>query len=101
MGGETIHRGETVCASLQAADHDPAVFDCSREIDVCRNPNPHIGCGAPLLHWRSLATQKLQLSLGAILRDTSFFDVDLAAVQRRNSFVIHGPVALPIEMSWV
>jgi cytochrome P450 len=44
-GGHELTRGDTVFLSIAAANHDEAVFASPAEIDLGRDPNPHLGFG--------------------------------------------------------
>jgi len=44
-GGRDLARGDTAFLSIAAANHDEAVFASPAEIDLGRDPNPHLGFG--------------------------------------------------------
>ncbi len=44
-GGRALEPGQTVFLAIAAANHDEAVFDEPRRIDIARDPNPHLGFG--------------------------------------------------------
>ena len=99
LGDVTIRKGETVFGSLQAADHDPAVFDNPLKLDLRRHPNPHIafGWGAHLCVGAPLARLELELALRAILDRTTMVALASDGVEWRDSFTIRGPRRLPLE----
>lgn len=45
LGGVTIPRGNHVILVLGSANHDPALFDEADQLDLSRQPNPHLGFG--------------------------------------------------------
>jgi cytochrome P450 len=100
--GVRIREGDTVYASLQAADHDPSVFECPNQLDVLRDPNPHIafGFGAHFCVGAPLARLELKLALEALLRRTSSFELGTDAIEWRHSFTIRGPKTLPLRAAW-
>jgi cytochrome P450 len=44
-GGRNLARGDTVLLSIAAANHDERVFAKPAELDLARDPNPHLGFG--------------------------------------------------------
>ncbi len=46
IGGHEIAAGQHLWLGILAADHDPAVFRLPEQLDVRREPNPHIAFGA-------------------------------------------------------
>jgi cytochrome P450 len=44
-GGRELAPGDTVLLSIAAANHDEAVFATPAELDLARDPNPHLGFG--------------------------------------------------------
>ncbi len=46
IGGVVVEQGQKIAALLGAANRDPAVFPAADELDVARDPNPHLAFGA-------------------------------------------------------
>jgi cytochrome P450 len=46
IGGHEIAAGQHLWLGILAADHDPAVFRMPEQLDILRDPNPHIAFGA-------------------------------------------------------
>jgi cytochrome P450 len=44
-GGRELAAGDTIFLSIAAANHDERVFTTPAEIDLARDPNPHLGFG--------------------------------------------------------
>jgi cytochrome P450 len=42
LRGKTLHKGDRVYALVNAANHDPAVFDTPSRFDIARTPNRHL-----------------------------------------------------------
>ncbi|MFV0525921.1 MAG: cytochrome P450 [Acidimicrobiales bacterium] len=68
-GGRPIRAGQTVGLAMCAANHDPAVFDRPGEVDLARDPNPHLTFGWGLHHCLGahLARLEARLALRALL----------------------------------
>jgi cytochrome P450 len=48
--GQWLEAGDTVYLAIAAANRDPDVFESPDELDLARQPNPHIGFGWGLHH---------------------------------------------------
>jgi len=56
LHGKVLEAGQRVFVMINAANHDPRVFDQPEKFDICRSPNlhltfnygPHFCMGAPL-----------------------------------------------------
>lgn len=44
-GGQLLREGQNIFLAIVSANHDPAVFTDPGEIDLARDPNPHLGFG--------------------------------------------------------
>jgi cytochrome P450 len=69
LGGVLVRAGEPVLAATTAADRDDSVFGRPEELDVTRQPNPHLafGHGPHFCPGAQLARMELQVSLETIL----------------------------------
>jgi cytochrome P450 len=45
IDGHTIPEGALVLVSIGAANHDPATFEEPDQLDLARDPNPHLAFG--------------------------------------------------------
>jgi cytochrome P450 len=45
LGGRRLRRGDRAFLVLAAANRDPATFEHPDELDIARDPNPHLGFG--------------------------------------------------------
>jgi cytochrome P450 len=93
-----IPEGALVLVSIGAANHDPAVFASPDELDLARDPNPHLafGFGTHFCLGAPLARLEAELAFEALTR--RFPDltlVDDAPAYRPNP-VLRGLVSLPV-----
>ena len=99
IAGTTIEPGQKIAALLGAANHDPAVFTDPEQMDVTRDPNPHVGFGLGI-HFclgAPLARVEIQTSLQTLL--SRFPSLQLAeAPQHRPEFVIRGLEELRVTL---
>lgn len=91
IGGVKILEGQKIAALLGSANRDESVFERADEMDVTRDPNPHIGFGAGI-HFcigAPLARMEMSTSLPVLLE--RFPDLRLAQEpERRPTFVLRG-----------
>ncbi len=98
--GQVIPTGETIVASLMAANHDPEQFPEPERFDITREPNRHIAfgfgihfcLGAPLA--RLEATLALNLLLERLPRLR--LAVEPAELRWRNGLLVRGLQQLPV-----
>jgi cytochrome P450 len=102
VGDVLVRAGEPVLAALAAANRGESVFDRPDELDITRQPNPHLGFGhgphfCPGAH---LARMELQVSLDSIL--SRLPELRLAVSEQdlawRAGTVIWGLTSFPV--SW-
>ena len=91
VGGVEIKRGQKIAALLGSANRDETVFENADELDLTRDPNPHIGFGAGI-HFcigAPLARMEMTTSLPMLMK--TYPDIKLArGPQRRPTFVLRG-----------
>ena len=100
ISGVTVSEGAKIAALLGSANRDPAVFASPDDLDVGRDPNPHLGFGAGLHYCLGapLARVELQVSLGVLL--DRFPSWSLAGdPARRPEFVLRGLSSLPVTLA--
>jgi cytochrome P450 len=98
VGDVLVQPGEKVAALLGAANRDPAVFARPDEVDVARDPNPHLafGVGVHFCLGAPLARMELVESVGALF--ARFPDLGLAAEPKsRGTFVLRGYESVPVQ----
>ncbi len=98
VGDVLLQPGEKVAALLGAANRDPVVFARPDEVDVARDPNPHLafGVGVHFCLGAPLARMELVESVGALF--ARFPDLGLAAEpESRGTFVLRGYRSVPVQ----
>ncbi|HEX5754616.1 MAG TPA: cytochrome P450 [Archangium sp.] len=98
--GQRIPAGESVVASLLAADHDPEHFPEPERFDITREPNRHIAfgfgihfcLGAPLARLEGTLAINLLLERMPRLR----FAEDPARLRWRDGILVNGLQRLPV-----
>lgn len=98
IGGVVIREGEKIAALIGSANRDDTVFAHSDQLDLMRDPNPHIGFGAGI-HFcigAPLARMEMSVVLPKIME--RFPALELAgAPTSRGTFVLRGWAAVPIN----
>ncbi len=97
VGGVVVEPGQKIAALLGAANRDPAVFERPDEVDVDRDPNPHLafGVGVHFCLGAPLARMELVESVGALF--DRFPGLGLAGEpESRGTFVLRGFRRVPV-----
>lgn len=97
VGGVKILQGQKIAALLGSAGRDEKVFDRPDELDLTRDPNPHIGFGAGI-HFcigAPLARMEMATSLPALIKRFPALKLENAPV-RRPTFVLRGYEAVQV-----
>ena len=91
IGGVEIRKGQKIAALLGSANRDEAVFENADQLDLTRDPNPHIGFGAGI-HFcigAPLARMEMTTSLPMLMK--AYPKISLAKEpERRPTFVLRG-----------
>jgi cytochrome P450 len=91
IGGVEIRSGQKIAALLGSANRDEAVFENADQLDLTRDPNPHIGFGAGI-HFcigAPLARMEMTTSLPMLMK--AYPKIELAREpMRRPTFVLRG-----------
>ncbi len=91
IGGVEIAKGQKIAALLGSANRDESVFENADQLDLTRDPNPHIGFGAGI-HFcigAPLARMEMTTSLRMLMK--AYPNVSLAGEPtRRPTFVLRG-----------
>ena len=91
VGGVEVKPGQKIAALLGSANRDEEVFDRPEQMDLTRDPNPHIGFGAGI-HFcigAPLARMEMTTSLPALFE--RFPNLAIAETpKRRPTFVLRG-----------
>jgi cytochrome P450 family 142 subfamily A polypeptide 1 len=101
VAGQTLHEGDQLLLLYPSANRDAGVFDRADELDVTRNPNPHLafGFGPHFCLGASLARVELRVMFDELLQRLP--DIELAGdpLPRRASNFISGPEAMPVAFT--
>jgi cytochrome P450 len=70
IGNVLIRKGDRILVMLNAANFDPEIFACPRDVQPKRSPNKHVGFGfgAHFCPGSPLARLEIELALGELLR---------------------------------
>ena len=91
IGGVEIAAGQKIAALIGAANRDNGVFAHADEMDLTRDPNPHIGFGAGI-HFclgAPLARLEMSVSLPALWEKYPSMELSSEPI-RRPTFVLRG-----------
>lgn len=98
--GHPVAAGETVLLCLAAANRDPAFFADPDELDVERNPNPHLGfgAGAHACVGTGLVRPTVAAVLDVVYREWPTLRLigDESEVRWRDGFRHRGPLAMAV-----
>lgn len=75
-GGQRLEPGQNVFLAIVSANHDPAVFKDPADIDLTRDPNPHMGFGWGL-HFclgANLARLEARIALNSLFQRFARFE---------------------------
>ena len=100
VGGQCIHAGEPVVASLSAANRDPEHFPEPDVLDLTRQYSPHLafGHGVHQCLGQQLARVEMKAGFGALLKrfPSLRLAVPLEQVPMRDEMFIYGVHQLPV-----
>jgi cytochrome P450 len=100
IGGRTIPKDALVIAGIGAANHDPAVFERPGQLDLGRDPNPHLsfGFGAHFCLGAPLARLEAEIAFGALLERFPRLGLTGEPLRYRPNPVLRGLEALPVRI---
>lgn len=91
IGGVAIKEGQKIAALLGSANRDEAHFKVASEMDITRDPNPHIGFGAGIHFCLGGPLARLEMGIALPKLIKAFPEMQLAAEPiRRPTFVLRG-----------
>ena len=100
LGGVLVREGQKIASLLGSANRDEAVFANPTEMDITRDPNPHIGFGAGI-HFcigAPLARMEMTTSLPALFERYPTLELTAEPV-RRPGFVLRGYESVRLRVS--
>ena len=98
LGGVKIERGQKIAALIGSANRDSAVFERADEMDLTRDPNPHIGFGAGIHFCLGAPLARLEMSVSLPALWEKYPNMQLASTPvRRPTFVLRGYESVSIS----
>ncbi len=100
IGGVLVKEGQKIAALLGSANRDETVFERPNEMDVTRDPNPHIGFGAGI-HFcigAPLARMEMSVSLPALMARHPRLELAAEPI-RRPGFVLRGYESVQLKVN--
>jgi cytochrome P450 len=91
LGGVKIEKGQKIAALIGSANRDSTVFEHSDEMDLTRDPNPHIGFGAGIHFCLGAPLARLEMGVSLPALWEKYPNMQLAGEPvRRPTFVLRG-----------
>ena len=98
LGGVKIGKGQKIAALIGSANRDSAVFERADEMDLTRDPNPHIGFGAGIHFCLGAPLARLEMSVSLPALWEKYPNMQLAGNPvRRPTFVLRGYESVSIS----
>ena len=93
----SVRRGQKVAILLGAANRDPSVFSRADQLDVERDPNPHLAFGAGVHFCLGAPLARVELAESLRLLTSAYPDLRLAREPARSpTFVLRGYREVPV-----
>lgn len=91
IGGVEIRKGQKIAALLGSANRDEAVFENADQLDLTRDPNPHIGFGAGIHFCIGAPLARMEMTTSLPMLMNAYPNISLAKEpERRPTFVLRG-----------
>ena len=98
LGGVKIEKGQKIAALIGSANRDSAVFERADEMNLTRDPNPHIGFGAGIHFCLGAPLARLEMSVSLPALWEKYPNMQLAGDPvRRPTFVLRGYESVSIS----
>ncbi len=98
VGGVGIAKGQKIAALIGAANRDGEVFANPDQMDLTRDPNPHIGFGAGIHFCLGAPLARLEMGVSLPALWEKYPDMELASEPiRRPTFVLRGYESVAIS----
>jgi cytochrome P450 len=97
--GAEVRRGDELALLFGSANRDPAVFDRPDELDIARDPNPHLtfGAGIHFCLGAPLGRVELETSFGTLLRRAPGMEL-VAEPTWKPNYIIRGLRELRVRL---
>lgn len=98
VGGVEIRAGQKIAALLGSANRDASVFEKPDQLDLERDPNPHIGFGAGIHFCIGAPLARMEMTTSLPMLMEKYPDIRLdAKPTRRPTFVLRGYETIPVS----
>ncbi|CAB5105751.1 MAG: cytochrome P450 [Actinobacteria bacterium] len=98
LGGVEIQAGQKIAALIGSANRDGTVFNNADEMDITRDPNPHIGFGAGIHFCLGAPLARLEMGVSLPALWEKYPKMSLASEPvRRPTFVLRGYESVEIS----
>ena len=98
LGGVKIEKGQKIAALIGSANRDSSVFEKADEMDLTRDPNPHIGFGAGIHFCLGAPLARLEMGVSLPALWEKYPNMQLAGTPvRRPTFVLRGYESISIS----
>ena len=98
LGGVKIEKGQKIAALIGSANRDSSVFEKADEMDLTRDPNPHIGFGAGIHFCLGAPLARLEMSVSLPALWEKYPNMQLVGNPvRRPTFVLRGYESVSIS----
>jgi cytochrome P450 len=98
LGGVEIKAGQKIAALIGSANRDSTVFERADEMDLTRDPNPHIGFGAGIHFCLGAPLARLEMGVSLPALWEKYPKMSLASEPvRRPTFVLRGYESVEIS----
>ncbi len=98
IGGVVITEGQKIAALIGSANRDDTVFERADQMDLRRDPNPHIGFGAGIHFCLGAPLARLEMGISLTALWEKYPDMYLASQPiRRSTFVLRGYESISIS----
>ena len=99
LGGIKIAKGQKIAALIGAANRDESIFENPDEMDLTRDPNPHIGFGAGIHFCLGAPLARLEMGVSLPALWEKYPTMKLASTPvRRQTFVLRGYESVEISI---
>ena len=99
LGGVKISEGQKIAALIGSANRDSSIFENADEMDLTRDPNPHIGFGAGIHFCLGAPLARLEMGVSLPALWEKYPNMSLASEPvRRPTFVLRGYESVEISV---